>query len=213
MTLPSFPETAPIYQRFDRLKGKVDAVRGQHLAVTSEISRLDAETQTLDLVIALFRQLMDSEISDSIKTLDQLQTEGLRAVFHDQNNSVRSELEIKRGKVGIQMLTQRTYPNGDVVEGESDKAFGGAVSTVQSVLLRIFVMLRRGLRPLLLMDETLAAIEGDYILHMAQFLSLLSKRFSFDILLVTHDPKLVDSADHAYRIQQTNGSAVFKKVR
>lgn len=211
--LSPIPDTQSLYQRFDRLKGKAEAIQDQYERTEAEVNRLEAEAQTLDLVIALFRQLMDSEISESIRTLDQLQTEGLRAVFHDQNNSVRSELEIKRGKVGIQMLTQRSYSDGSMVEGESDKAFGGAVSTVQSVLLRIFVMLRRGLRPVLLMDETLAAIEGDYILHMAQFLSLLAKRFSFDILLVTHDPKLVDSADHAYRIHQSNGSAVFKKVR
>ena len=207
------PEIRPLLDRFEQLKGRVAALNEQRDKLAGQIQTLTGESETIDMVTALFRQLMDAEVTDAIRSLDQLQTEGLQAVFTDQINSVHSELEIKRGKVGIQMITRRTYDNGQIVEGESDKAFGGAVSTVQSVLMRIFVILRRKLRPLLLMDETLAAIEGDYVLHMAKFLSMLSKRFSFDILLVTHDPRLVDSADTAYRIHLKEGSAQFKKVR
>jgi ABC-type thiamine transport system ATPase subunit len=80
-------------------------------------------------------------------------------------------------------------------------------------LLRVFVILKRGLRPVIVMDETLAAIEGEYIVQMASFLSTLSERFGFDILLITHDPRLVDCSDHAYRIVNKNGKATYKKLK
>jgi ABC-type lipoprotein export system ATPase subunit len=80
-------------------------------------------------------------------------------------------------------------------------------------LLRIVVLTRRGLRPLLLLDESLAAINEQYIPRVARFLSLLSDRLGLDILAVTHNPTLVEEADTAYRIQAQKGAAVFKPLQ
>jgi len=211
--MEQLPDIDALVSRFDRLEGTKRSVEREVSTIEGQIVNLTRRGQEGEMIVSLFRTLMDSEISDTILQIDQLLTEGMQVVFPNQNLSVKSEVEIVRGKVGINTKTIATYNDGSVIEGDSEDSFGGAINTVQSVLLRIFVILKRGLRPVLVMDETLAAIEGEYITQMASFLSTLCRRFGFDILLVTHDPRLVDCADHAYRIHNKDGRATYKQVK
>ena len=73
-------------------------------------------------------------------------------------------------------------------------------------------MVRFVLFKLLLMDESLPAFDNNYVQNMGKFLSLLCSRLGLDILLVTHNQSLVDSADKAYRINKKNGKATFTEI-
>ena len=178
-----------------------------------EIKRLENEAALLDLVLGLFRQLIDQEVVQGVQAVEKLQTEGLQAVFEDQDLHVKSQVEIQRGKVSVDLLTVQKYPNGMEIEGISGDSFGGAVATVQSILLRLIILLRRGLRPLLLLDESLPAFDSNYVVNMGRFLSTLCRRLKVDILLVTHNPALVEAADKAYKIVRKDGAARFEKLR
>ncbi len=87
------------------------------------------------------------------------------------------------------------------------------MSTVESILLRVVVLSRRGLRPLLILDESLAAVAEQYVPQVGSFLKLLAERMSIDILVVTHNPVLVESANVAYRIQPLKEGVGFKQIR
>jgi DNA repair ATPase RecN len=75
------------------------------------------------------------------------------------------------------------------------------------------VLTRRGLKPLLLLDESLGAVAEHYVPRVGQFLALLSDRMDLDILAVSHNPALIESAQNAYRIQKKGSEASFKKLR
>lgn len=199
-------ETAKILGRRDAAK---DSLAGSLVAVKN----LEERTELLDMVAVLIRGLIDAEISEGVKAIETLQTEGVRAVFDDQDISVRAEVEVQRGKVNVSLITSQKKEDGVVVEGVSLEGFGGAVSTVQSVLLRMALIFRRGLRPVLFLDESLPAFDERYVLNMAAFLKTLCARSGVDILLVTHNPVLVEAADNAYRIRRESGYASFQKIR
>ncbi len=177
------------------------------------ILRLTAEEEVLARVADLFRFLVDREVIDNAKTAEELLTEGLQAVFDDLDLSVRSQVDIQRGKVSVDLLTVQKHPDGSITEGSSTDAYGGSVSTIQSVLLRIVVLTRRGLRPLLLLDESLSAVAEHYVPRVGQFLSILADRLGIDVLAVSHNPVIVDAADSAYRIRNQGGVASFTRVR
>ena len=160
----------------------------------------------------LFRTLIDREVVDNAKTVESLLTEGLQAIFDDLDLSVRSEIDIQRGKVAVDLITVQKQADGTITEGASTDVYGGSVATVQSVLLRIVVLNRRGLRPLLLLDESLAAVSEHYVPRVGQFLSVLSKRMGLDVLAVSHNPSLVEAANNAYRINKKDGKASFRKI-
>jgi len=195
----------------DRVLGRRDGVQIKLGKVEDEIRVLEQEQLLLDLVAALLRRLVDQEVTIGIQAVEKLQTEGLQTVFEDQDLRIRAEVGEKQGKVSVDLLTvQRT--GGLEVEGVSNDVFGGAISTVESILLRIIIMFRRGLRPVLFLDEALPAFDSNYISNMGQFLSVLCSRLGMDILAVTHDPMLVEAADRGYRIVKHGNVARFEAV-
>lgn len=198
--------------RLEQAKGWRDGVRVQLERARQEVLRLESEEELADLAAALIRTLIDSEVTEGVKAVEDLLSEGLKVVFDDQDLSVRADVDVQRGKVSVDLITVQRQPDGTVTEGMSKDAFGGAVTTVQSVLLRIIVTLRRGLRPILFMDETLPAFDSNYVHNMGTFLKVLCQRLDMDVLLVSHNPAMVEAADNAYRIQKVDGAATFKKL-
>jgi hypothetical protein len=197
----------------DRLTGARDAAVKRVSATRKAIKDMEDEGELLSLVQVVLRTLIDQEVTTGVKAVEKLLTEGLRTVFHDQKLSVEAEVSISRGKVSVDLITVHERPDGTVIRGVTNDAFGGAVATVQSVLLRIIVMKRRGLRPLLLLDESLPAFDGNYVQNMGEFLQLICERLDIDILLVTHNPALVDASNKAYRIARTKSGARFEVMR
>lgn len=195
-----------------RLLGKREAAREALQASRAAVVSLQEKLDLLDLVASLLRSLIDTEITEGVKAIEKLQTEGARAVFDDQDLSVRAEVEVIRGKVNVSLITSQVK-DGGTIEGVGLEAFGGAVSTVQSILLRLALIFRRGLRPVLFLDESLPAFDERYVLNMASFLKTLCARTGVDILLVTHNPLLVEAADRAYRIRREKDHVSFAEIR
>ena len=198
-------------QSLARVEALRDASLGALASAEQQVATLEAEEEVLARVADLFRVLIDREVVDNAKTVESLLTEGLQAIFDDLDLSVRTEIEVQRGKVAVDLVTVQKQSDGTTIEGSSTDACGGSVSTVQSVLLRIVVLNRRGLRPLLLLDESLGACGEHYVPRVGQSLSIPSDRMGLDWLVVGHNPDLVEAANTAYRSQKKDGVAAFRK--
>jgi ABC-type thiamine transport system ATPase subunit len=101
-----------------------------------------------------------------------------------------------------------------LIVGDVADTFGGAVATLQSILLRILVILKRGMTPVLFLDESLGAMEHRYAVNMGMFLSELSGRMGLDILLITHHthPDFLGLANVRYHARQNKGQTIIEKV-
>jgi len=211
---------APDFSLLERLRSDLlrvevvlDATVKRLGEAEAEVLRLEGEQEILDRVGDLFRVLIDREVIENATTAQDLLTEGLRAIFDDIDLSVRAVVDVRSGKVSVDLLTVQTEADGTKTEGASTDAYGGSVATVESVLLRIVVLTRRGLRPLLLLDESLGAVAEHYVPRVGQFLSLLCDRMDLDILAVSHNPDLVEAANRAYRIRKKDGAATLQRIR
>ncbi|NBR67390.1 MAG: hypothetical protein EBT79_09000 [Actinobacteria bacterium] len=205
--------TRSVRSSLDVLRGRRDAAALRLSKASAEVSRLEGEEEVADLAGGVLRTLIDDEVTLSVKAVEDLLTDGLRAVFEDQDLSVRADVDVQRGKVSVDLVTVQRQSDGTVTEGLSREAFGGAVTTVQSVLLRTIVIVRRGMRPVLFLDESLPAFDANYVGNMGAFLRSLCAKLDMDILLVSHNPAMVEAADHAYRIVKTDGRATFRRLR
>ena len=195
--------------RLERALGRRDSVSQRLDAVRTEVRTLAAEEELLDLVAGLFRTLIDAEVTSNVQAVERLLTEGLQTIFDDMDLQVKASVETQRGKVSVDLVTCQKQANGVVTEGSSMDSYGGSVATVQSVLLRLIVLLRRGMRPLILLDESLGAVADHYVPAVGRFLSLLCNRLNVDVLAVTHNATLVEAADRAYLIRKIDGKASF----
>ena len=210
---PALPEVRPLRSIADRILGRREATQSRFEAVEADIKALEAEQTLLDLVGALLRKYIDQEVTEAVATAEKLLTRGLQAVFNDQDLRVRGDVEVQRGKVAVNLVTIQKRGDGTEIEGLSGDAFGGSVATVESVLLRVFVILRRKMRRVLFLDESLPAFDANYVANMGVFLSALCAKLGLDILLVTHNAILMEAADKGYRIVRKSGAAKFEKVR
>ncbi len=201
------------------LSARLSALKGQRREAERAIRLCEdalllqrEEERILVLVGELFRQLLDSEIHDNVRAAERLLSEGLAAIFPDQGLGVRADVEAVRGKVSVDLVTTQVQAGGISTEGPALTSYGGSVGVVESVLLRVVLILKRGLRPILLLDESLAAVAEQYVPRVGSFLRLLCERAGIDILVVTHNPILADSAHRAYRIRKEDGESTFVEV-
>lgn len=195
------------------VRGQRDTVCAKVLETEDRISGLESEDAVLSRVSDLFRILIDGEVIANVKAAEALISEGLATIFDDMDISVRSEVDVQRGKVSVELVTVQKHGDGNITEGAAMDAYGGSVATVQSVLLRIVVVSRRNLKPLLLLDESLGAVAEHYVPRVGAFLSLLCDKMGMDVLAVTHNPALVEASKTAYRIVPNQGGASFKRLR
>lgn len=212
MSLPEPPELTDVRAKLHKALGLRDALEQQIDENKARVKELENEEELLELVANLIRRLIDGEVTDGVKAVEKLQSEGLAEIFYDQDLSVRAEVEESRGKVSVTLLTQRRLKDGTVVEGVADQSFGGSVLTMQSILMRATVIFRRDMRPVLFLDETLAAVANKYLDRAAKFLSKLCERLDLDILLISHDEALINAAKNAYVVSDEGGKARFRKL-
>jgi hypothetical protein len=160
----------------------------------------------------LLEKISEEEVEKGINTYIALLDEGLKAIFPEQEVGLKAEIDKVRGKVSVRLKTTFKGADGLEIESESLDAFGGAVATIQSLLLRVALILKRGLRPLLVLDETFAPVDENRIPLLVDFLKVLCNKLDMDILCVSHNSVLTDNADIAYRIKPTANGAVFEKI-
>jgi len=177
-----------------------------------EIALLESDLDVKQQAQGVLDLLIEKEVEDGVKTYISLLDQGLKAIFPEQDISQTAEITKVRGKVSVRLKTLVKGKDGIEVEGEGLDTFGGAVSTVQSLLLRVSLLLKRGLRPVLVLDETFPAVDENRTELLVDFLKALCKKLDMDILCISHKSSIAESADLAYRVKATKDGAVFTKI-
>jgi hypothetical protein len=206
-------------EMFDSLKNdilvidsKVKNLNKTVVSLVDRISFLEKEEKILTLVSALYQKMIDSCLTENKDVLRDLMKEAMRSVFVDQDIDVDVELGMDRKKVSMELVTITKNKDGRVVKGNANESFGGSLATIQSLVLRILVTLKRGLRPVIFIDEGLSALEDDYASKTGSFLKILCNRLNIDILIITHSTALFDEGDKRYIAIPTKKNVIFKPV-
>jgi hypothetical protein len=210
--IPDLPDMSRLKTGLARAQGLRQSLEQRRQLLATEIQGLVQEQALLEHVEVLFRSLIDAEIKDAVGAVEEIQTEALKTVFDDQDLSVSADIGTDRGKVSVTLVTTQKKDQGEPIVGEALDSFGASVTTVESLLLRVLVAIRRGLRPVFLMDESLHAFDPNYATNMGRFLTALCDRLGVDILMVTHNQTFFESASRSYRVRHHRGAAQFNLV-
>lgn len=198
--------------RFLSLKTLKESTEKTISKLEEQIIELDNELVLKQEANVLLDRISEDEVNKGIDTYVALLDEGLKAIFPEQEVGLKAEVDKLRGKISVRLKTTFKGSDGLEIESESMDAFGGAVATIQSLLLRVALILKRDLRPLLILDETFAPVDENRIRLLVDFLKVLCERLGMDILCVSHNSILTENADIAYRIKPTANGAVFEKI-
>lgn len=181
-----------------RLTALRDRLQSERKARESEIAVLTTRLDVLGKVGELFRALQDRMVMQHVRSIEGVVTEGLRMIFPDQRLSFEAAVSQRYNKVAIDFYLQQ---QGDrvAIRAHPLEAFGGGPSSIASLVLKVLAMRRLGKWPLLVLDETLAAVSDDYIDQTGAFLRELAAKTGMALLLVTHKPAFLDHANIGYR--------------
>lgn len=188
------------------LKGVYESKKTQQTKLFKELEGHKEDKDILTRVEKVFKHLLDKLAKKDLSNMDKLITYGLNTVFPDRNIEFKSEL-IERGKkVWIDL---QTYYNGNLVDPGSKSS----VTVIESFLLRMLCIMKLKKAPMLLMDETFAAVDEGYIDNVSRLVSQLASKLKMDILLVTHNPGFSETEHASYRLLMKSGNIEVEKIK
>lgn len=201
-----------IDSRFNRLQTLKKSCVDRRVSLENETSMLELEIMKTTEANLILDKLAEEEVKQGVSAYVSLLEEGLKAIFPEQDVGLNAEITKVRGKVSVKLKTTFKGQDGIEVEGEGLDSFGGAVATIQSLLLRISLILKRNLRPFLILDETFPAVDSSRSEILVSFLKILCNRLDMDILCITHDSTIAEGADIGYKITPTKSGAKLKRI-
>lgn len=109
----------------------------------------------------------------------------------------------------IEFVTRRNQTECDLwlVKGSTkihplDASGGGVLDVVSFALRSIFLILKQDSRPLLILDEPFKFVSADLQKYCGAMLKNISEKLNFQVIIVTHIEKLIDTMDRVFRVQQ-----------
>jgi hypothetical protein len=161
--------------------------------IATTVKDLEEDAVVLKKTEKVLKHLVDKLAKKDLSKMDQLITYGLNTVFPGRDIKFETELVEHGNKIKINL---KTVYNGSVVDSDNRSS----ITVVESFLLRILCITKLKKAPLLLMDETFAAVGSEYIDNLSKLISDLSKKLKIDILLVTHNPAFQSFSDRSFKL-------------
>lgn len=195
-----------VINRFQFLQGTYNSKKAQRETVLHEIEGLKETKDVLTKAEKVLKHLIDKLAKKDLSKMDKLITYGLNTVFPDRNIEFRSELQERGKKIWIDL---QTFYNNNQTDPDSKSS----VTVIESFLLRLLCIMKLKRAPLLLMDETFAAVDNGYIDNVSRLVSQLANKLKLDILLVTHNPGFAETEHTAYKIALKNNKVTAEKLK
>jgi ABC-type uncharacterized transport system YnjBCD ATPase subunit len=186
---------------------KKDFVEEQRLQMQNKVQSNEKELEVLLKVNHALKQLMDRQQKVAVDTLISILNAGLQMMF-DFEAKVHINTKTTRNITSFEVLTEIKNAEGEIIKGNYE-AFGGSLTTIQSLLLRVVTILKFKMRRVLLLDEFFGSLDPKRIEALSQLITSLVEEHQFDILCVTHDEELARMGSICYQITKEKEKSVF----
>jgi DNA repair ATPase RecN len=162
----------------------------------------------------LFLQHLSKKLNEKNETqAARLATLALAEVFPDLNITLEIEHTEARGTPAT-TLKLKDHEKGAI--GDPCDSFGGGPACLLGVILRVVTTVRqKGLSRILILDEPMIQISGQYQERAAKLLRKLCEPTSnnglgFDMLVITHNPIFMTAAHKVYNASTTENGKSLK---
>jgi DNA repair exonuclease SbcCD ATPase subunit len=171
------------------------------------------ERDLLDKVRVLFQLSAEHARMQAKQQLETLVTNALKYVF---GPSFRFEIELSEhgGNPTADFYVVSEW-DGQSVKNKPQDARGGGIVDIVSLALRIALIetIKPRLEGPIILDEPGKHVSEDFIVPMIEFLKSVAEMFDRQIILVTHNVHLTESADTAYYVKLSAGRSEVEKSK
>lgn len=205
--------------RLNRAKVALSERKGQQkrllLDRAAAVGQLDVareQATVFEQVIVLLQQTAEHARSQAKAQIEMLVTNTLRSVF-GPDYRFQIDLVEKAGRPEAEFYVFSRY-NGEELQSRPQESRGGGVVDVVSLGLRIAMLetYRPRLEGPLILDEPAKHVSDEYIAPTAQFLQMVSQVFRRQVIMVTHNPHLAETAEVAYQVVIRDGASQVTHV-
>lgn len=193
-------------------KGQQNRLLRDRAACQTQLDDLREHEQVFEQVIVLLQQTSEHARKQAREQIEMLVTNTLRSVF-GPDYAFKIVLTEKAGRPEAEFYVVSNY-GGEPLETRPQDSRGGGVVDVVSLGLRIAMLetYRPRLEGALILDEPAKHVSDEFIQPTAQFLKTISDFFGRQVIMVTHDDHLAETAEVAYRVVLRDDRSVATRM-
>lgn len=187
-----------IRQRVAELKGQATLLRDQQEKQQTLETEGLARTELLAKTLVVLQQLEETWRGKYEEALAALGSQGLNAVFIDDEYELLLESTIRRGVANLDIVLVK---NGERVRLKGGT--GGSVVQVLSYLLRHLMTTSQQpeWRRLEVLDEPFSMLAVEQRPALCELIKEITKRLDFQLVFSSHEGELAEAADVVYEVR------------
>jgi len=193
-------------------KGQQKRLQMDRATCATQLEEYRDKATVFEQVSVLLQQTSEHARKQAREQIEMLVTNTLRSVFGPEY-AFRIELTEKAGRPEAEFYVVSNYA-GEKLETRPQDSRGGGVVDVVSLGLRIAMLetYRPRLEGALILDEPAKHVSEDFIAPVANFLKVISDFFGRQVIMVTHNPHLAETAEAAYTVVMQNEQSVVTRT-
>ena len=185
----------------------IESVKRDYLKNKKEIEDKTEDLETLNTLIvntqagySYLETLINEESTKFINRLQDLISYGISTIFYDKEYSC--DISLENNQAVIYIIEKIEQEDGSVLTVKSDiKKNGMGIRTVVGCILQFFFILHYDAYPVLFVDEGFSAVSNNRMPYFMSFLLEFCNTNGLRVLLVTHDPRIVEYATQVYEVK------------
>lgn len=174
--------------------------------------QLEQKRELLEKVRILFQQSADHA---RMQAKEQLETTVTRALQYVFGSAFRFEIELLEhgGNPSAEFYVVTEW-DGKVIRNKPQDARGGGVVDLLSLALRIALIesIHPRVEGPIILDEPGKHVSEDYVGPFIELIKSLGETFGRQIMMVTHNTDLTESADEVFYVRLNRGKSEIRKT-
>ncbi|HBG22785.1 MAG: ATP-binding protein [Syntrophaceticus sp.] len=195
-------------------QGEQAKLQEQEASLKESVKEIHEQGECLEQVRLLLMEAAKHAREQGRRQVELLVTQGLQFVFGD-DLEFKVVVEEKRDRPEAEFYVCSTYGGDYRVETTPQDARGGGVVDVISLALRLALL--HASRPPVggpaILDEPGKHVSDEYAPQLAQFLKGFSQSLGRQVIMVSHNQHLADSADISYLVELHQGISKVRRIR
>lgn len=199
---------------YHRQRGEQAKIRDEERAQQERLAQVRDEGECLEQVRLLLLEAARHAREQGRRQVEYLVSQALQFVFGG-DVEFKVEVEEKRDRPEAEFYVCSTYGGDYRVETPPQDARGGGVVDVISLALRLALL--HAFRPPVegpaILDEPGKHVSEEYAPQLARFLKSFSQSLGRQVIMVSHNQHLADTADIAYLVEMQQGASRVRRIR
>lgn len=187
------------------MKGKEEQLKQQKASLEACLNRMVQNIDMLEKVRVLLQKVSEFTREQSKRQIESLVSNCLQVIF-DMNLEFKIEINEMRGRPEAEFYVISNI-NGEIIRTRPQDSRGGGVVDVISLAVRIAMLEcnTMDIKGPIILDEPAKHVSDEYIIQVAEFLRQVSMMFGRQVIIITHNKHLNETADKLFQVDMSGG--------